>query len=236
MVHKIARLRAKKGFTLIEMIVVIIIIGVLTAMIVPSLTYDQKPALGKALAKDVYYNAQDVLSTIEITNPSAIPSTGGKSFVVFYAALDNQGQVIKGGSGVANPVVGSAGKVHTAAVSTTSFDTLIADASKTDAQKKMYSKMQTALEKYTTQKEGMEGTIYIVTDETYRVLATYWLNVDANGLDVTLQDNCILASGDYCCSYPVMFCDAGQIFINSAENSVVEKPEESSESSEPSGT
>ena len=222
MVHKIARLRAKKGFTLIEMIIVIVIIGVLTAMIVPSLTYDQKPALGKALAKDVYYNAQDVLSTIEITNPTAIPSTGGKSFVVFYAALDNQGQVIKGGSGVANPVVGSAGKVHTAAVSTTSFDTLIADASKTDAQKKMYSKMQTALEKYTTQKEGMEGTIYIVTDETYRVLATYWLNVDANGLDVTLQDNCILASGDYCCSYPVMFCDAGQIFINSAENSVVE--------------
>jgi len=222
MVHKIARLRAKKGFTLIEMIIVIIIIGVLTAMIVPSLTYDQKPALGKALAKDVYYNAQDVLSTIEITNPTAIPSTGGKSFVVFYAALDNQGQVIKGGSGVANPAIGSAGKVHTAAVSTTSFDTLIADASKTDAQKKMYSKMQTALEKYTTQKEGMEGTIYIVTDETYRVLATYWLNVDANGLDVTLQDNCILASGDYCCSYPVMFCDAGQIFINSAENSVVE--------------
>lgn len=223
MVHKIARLRAKKGFTLIEMIIVIVIIGVLTAMIVPSLTYDQKPALGKALAKDVYYNAQDVLSTIEITNPTAIPSTGGKTFVVFYAMLDNQGQVIKGGSGVANPVVGSAGTVHTAAVATTSFDTLIADASKTDAQKKMYSKMQTALEKYTTQKEGMEGTIYIVTDETYRVLATYWLNVDANGLDVTLQDNCILASGDYCCSYPVMFCDAGQIFINSAENSVVEK-------------
>ena len=223
MVHKIARLRAKKGFTLIEMIIVIVIIGVLTAMIVPSLTYDQKPALGKALAKDVYYNAQDVLSTIEITNPTAIPSTGGKTFVVFYAMLDNQGQVIKGGSGVANPVVGSAGTVLTAAVSTTSFDTLIADASKTDAQKKMYSKMQTALEKYTTQKEGMEGTIYIVTDETYRVLATYWLNVDANGLDVTLQDNCILASGDYCCSYPVMFCDAGQIFINSAENSVVEK-------------
>ena len=235
MVHKIARLRAKKGFTLIEMIVVIVIIGVLTAMIVPSLTYDQKPALGKALAKDVYYNAQDVLSTIEITNPTAIgdPSNPeSKVFVVFYAMLDNQGQVIKGGSGVANPVITSSTNVNKAAVGTASFDTLLKDDSKSDAQKKMYSKMQTALEKYTTQKEGMEGTIYIVTDETYRVLATYWMNVDANGLDVTLQDNCILASGDYCCSYPVMYCNAGQVFVSSAEESVIEKPTESTTTSE----
>lgn len=216
MISALARIRAKKGFTLIEMIVVVTIIGILVAMIVPSLTYDQKPALGKALAKDVYYNAQDVLSTIEITNPTAITS----GFVVFYAMLDSQGQVIKGGSGVANPAIGSAGSQHVAAVATTSFDTLLADTSKSEAQKTMYSKMQTALEKYTTQKENMEGTLYIVTDSTYRVLAAYWMNVDANGLDVTLQDNCILASGDYCCSYPVMYCDAGQIWVASAEASV----------------
>ena len=37
MISKVARLRAKKGFTLIEAVVVIAIIGILVAMIIPSL-------------------------------------------------------------------------------------------------------------------------------------------------------------------------------------------------------
>ncbi|MBQ3841134.1 MAG: prepilin-type N-terminal cleavage/methylation domain-containing protein [Ruminiclostridium sp.] len=215
MISAIARLRAKKGFTLIEIIVVIAIIGILTAMIIPSLTYDQKPALGKALAKDVYYTAQDALSTVEITNPKAITS----GFVCFYAQLNNYGQVTA--SGVANPVVGGAGDggAHNAAVSYSTFDSLISGTG-TDEQKAMYSKMQTALSKYVTEKEGMEGYVYIVTDTTFKVIASYWMNVDANGTDVSLQDNCITGGGDYCCSYPVRFCNGGEVFYTSAESSV----------------
>lgn len=219
MISMVARLRAKKGFTLIEAVVVIAIIGILVAMIVPSLTYDQKPALGKALAKDVYYKAQDVLSTIEITNPDAIKS----GFVCFYAELDSQGHVIAGRSGVCNPVVGGANAngVCTAAVAYDNFDKLLLPTSgKTAEQKKMYAKMQTALDKYVTDKEGMNGFIYIVTDSTYRVLGSYWMNVNANGADVSIRDNCIMGSGDYCCAYPVELCNAGQVFYTSAEASV----------------
>ena len=215
MISKVARLRAKKGFTLIEAVVVIAIIGILVAMIIPSLTYDQKPALGKALAKDVYYTAQDVLSTIEITNPKAIES----GVVCFYAQLDNYGHVVPGQSGICNPVVGgaTADGARYAAIAYSTFDTLLTMGGKTDEQKKMYSKMQTALDKYVTDKEGMEGYIYIVTDKTYRVLGSYWLNVDAAGIDITLRDNCIMGSGNYCCSYPLEMCNAGAIFYTTAE-------------------
>ena len=218
MISKVARLRAKKGFTLIEAVVVIAIIGILVAMIIPSLTYDQKPALGKALAKDVYYTAQDVLSTIEITNPKAIES----GVVCFYAQLDNYGHVVPGQSGICNPVVGgaTADGARYAAIAYSTFDNLFSMAAtdeKALAKRKIYEKMQTALDKYVTDKEGMEGYIYIVTDKTHRVLGSYWLNVDAAGIDITLRDNCIMGSGDYCCSYPLEMCNAGAVFYTTAE-------------------
>ena len=213
MISALARLRAKKGFTLIEMIVVIAIIGILTAMIIPSLTYDQKPSLGKALAKDVYYTAQDVLSTVEITNPDAISS----GFVCFYAELDDYGHVIHGRSGICNPVVGTAGDVKVATIAYSTFDSLIASTGKSDAQKFMYDKMKTAFEKYVTDKDGMKGRLYVVADSNYRVVAAYWSNVDLNKTDVSLRDNCITGSGDYCCSYPVQLCNGGEVFYYSAE-------------------
>ncbi len=208
MISAHARLRAKKGFTLIEMIVVIAIIGILTAMIIPSLTYDQKPSLGKALAKDVYYTAQDVLSTVEITNPDAISS----GFVCFYAELDSFGQVMKGHTGVFDPSESNKANAYT------TFDDLLSG-TLTPETKKMYEKMGSALEKYVTDKDGMKGFVYIVSDDDYRVRAVYWLNVDACDINKTLQDNCITASGDYCCSYPVRYCNGGQIFYTSATSS-----------------
>ena len=176
MISKVARLRAKKGFTLIDAVVVIAIIGILVAMIIPSLTYDQKPALGKALAKDVYYTAQDVLSTIKITNDGAI-ATG--SYVCFYAELDSLGRVIKGHTGVFDPSESNKANAYT------TFDDLLSG-TVTPEEKKMYEKMGSALEKYVTDKDGMNGFVYIVGDDEYRVRAVYWLNVDAFDLAVLI--------------------------------------------------
>ena len=87
MISGIARLRAKKGFTIIELIVVIAIIGILTSIIVAAMSYDTKPTKGKGVAKDFYYVAQDVYSVSKIANPSAI-ATGTRTG--FFAELNNE--------------------------------------------------------------------------------------------------------------------------------------------------
>ena len=72
----------KKGFTLIEMIVVIAIIGVLAAILVPSLSgyvTDAKTAKGKANARTFYTAAQAAVTSFETTTTPVGKGTYPKS-------------------------------------------------------------------------------------------------------------------------------------------------------------
>ncbi len=100
MIQRINRLRAKRGFTMIELVVVMLIIGVLTAIIVSAMTYDSKPTKGKAMAKDMFYAVQDTMSSLKITNPDLIKdlagvdsSTGHAKDLIVYCQVDDSGEI-----------------------------------------------------------------------------------------------------------------------------------------------
>ena len=71
MIGFVNRIRSKKGFTIIELVVVMAIIGVILAMVLPNIMASDRPAKGNALAKDFFYKAQDTMSISKIANPKA---------------------------------------------------------------------------------------------------------------------------------------------------------------------
>ena len=95
MLSYLKRLKSKKGFTLIELIVVIAIMGVLLAMILPAMGGSNKDEIGKGLAKAFFYRVQDVMCNVKMSNPDAFSDSTFNSDheVVFYADIDAQGVV-----------------------------------------------------------------------------------------------------------------------------------------------
>ena len=206
MISGIARLRAKKGFTIIELIVVIAIIGILTSIIVAAMSYDTKPTKGKGVAKDFYYVAQDVYSVSKIANPSAI-ATGTRTG--FFAELNNVGQVTNRGTFQINSAASGAinmdmtqitGDVKPAHNGTAADDVLC-----------LQARMFAALERYLNTMDNMSGTIFVVADDKFRVQAAYWTDSGyvLSG-NVSLVDNNMMANGHYCCAYPAYLSTAGQ--------------------------
>jgi len=199
MISRLARLRAKKGFTMIEIIVVIAIIGILMAMVVPVITYDNRPTVGKGVAKDVFYKAQDVLADVEVAFPEAIAS--GKN-VIFYAQINSAGNVIESGTAV------KSGTGASRSVTPTAFAANIVP---TDDASSMNKKMQTMFNLYVTKTDGMQGTVYVVVDDNYRVRAAYWTDAEPTESGMVFSDSkdYVLSNGYYCCSYPVSLSKAG---------------------------
>ena len=190
MISRIARLRAKKGFTIVELIVVMAIMGILMGMVIPMLTYDRKPAVARAMTKEIYYRAQSVLADCKAARKSLpvaeavcyyveVSSTGIAEEIGFFIA-DDQGTL-------GTPVVYTG--------SSTS-DTLY--------------KMKEVFEKYITDESiaDMEGHLIVAVDQSYRVIAAYWMeNFNFLGRDSFAEDN-ILSTGQFCVSYPNYLCTA----------------------------
>ena len=214
MISKINRLRAKKGFTMIEMIVIIAIIGILTSIVVATMSYDRKPTIGKGLAKDLFYVAQDAVASIEVSNPHAFDDyTAGGKRAGIYARVDAGGNITEIHTLSIGAFSGSSGPDYDigAALSLTTPQTVTHDGTKEDDFKSYQNKMVQAITNYLVTKDTMEGGYYVMFDSNFRVLAAYWSDGPALTLDSNaLRDDCIMNSGHYCCAYPARLSMAGQ--------------------------
>lgn len=213
MISKIARLRAKKGFTLIELVVVVAVIGILTSIVVASVSYDNRPAVGKEMAKDFFYVAQDAFSSLKITNPNAVAET---ERIGYFIEIDDNGIIINNGllTGIDEASTTSASG-FTADIAAPG--TITHDGSADDDINCMKVKLLDTFTKYVNTTENMSGTLYVVADGHYRVEAAYWKNGNYvmyyGGCTGYFTDNNILDNGEYCCAYPPELSTAGKYFF-----------------------
>lgn len=191
---KIQKLKAKKGFTLVEMIVVIAIIGVLLMLIVPALTSSDVPSAGKGYAKDFYYAAQNFASRQRLSGTGTLSGDGISSlnYIILYAdvAAGEKGQITDEDCGLAVKGVGQS---------------KLADMTHADQIAFVDSFRRTMNERLTD--TAYDGTFYAVIDDHYRISATYWTDGGWDEVDSqSFTDNCVLSTGVYACSFPTQFC------------------------------
>ncbi len=86
-------MKAKSGFTLVEILIVVVILGILAAIVIPQFTSASVDAKESALVSDL----QSIRSQIElykIHHNDEIPGTQGETFTVAMTSLTNQDGVV----------------------------------------------------------------------------------------------------------------------------------------------
>lgn len=194
---KIQQLKAKKGFTLVELIIVIAIIGVLIALVVPALMTSDIPTVGKAYAKDLYYTAQTFASRKRLSGEGTLSGDGisTSDYIILYADVgaNEKGQITDETCGLA---VSGTGR------------TALKDL--TDAKQRALVEgfMRVMNDRLT--ETAYDGTFYAMIDSRYRVSVAYWTVGDWSEVDSCgFIDDCILETGVYACAYPMIRCTAG---------------------------
>jgi len=198
------RSQGRKGFTMIELIVVIAIVGILTALVVPALTHDNRPARGKSLAKDMFYVTQDAMTDLKSVSSGGVLPSGD---TIFYADMDIQGRITACGVFVPTSMVDPKEDFNDAAH--TLGDTI--------EHRRLYDKLDSVFKKNLTGAEGMQGCLIAVVDYDYRVREAYWVEEDAatNAGDLlntatgrTFVDDDKLTSGYLCTAFPTKYSSA----------------------------
>ncbi len=193
---KIQQLKAKKGFTLVELIIVIAIIAVLLAISVPALLTSDRPTAGKGYAKDFYFAAQTYMSRKHLSGEGTlsddhIVSSAGDSIILYAEVLGGEkGRITSATCGIAVPGSGQ---------------TALASITDTNQQSFLEGFMRLMNDRLT--ETSYDGTFYVVVDDHYRVSAAYWTDGAWSEIDSqSFTDNCILSTGVYACSYPTRLC------------------------------
>lgn len=191
---RIQQLKAKKGFTLVELIIVIAIIGVLLAFAVPALMSSDRPTAGKGYAKDFYYAAQTYASRKHLSGEGTLSADGISSlgYIILYAevAAGEKGQITDETCGLAVTGTGR---------------TALADMTDADQRSFVDGFMRLMNERLT--ETSYDGTFYVVIDDRYRISAAYWTDGDWSEVDgQSFMDNCVLTTGVYACSFPTQYC------------------------------
>lgn len=227
MIKKINSLRRKKGFTIIELIVVIGIIGILTTIIVATMSYDARPSVGKGLAKDLYYVCQDAITNVKVAHSKAFADFSGTTVPGVYVQLKSDGQIaeiqtikVTASMGSLSASVEYEGALDVdkplAVESNPKGDAAI----KANDIKAYKNTIAHAISEYIATKDCYEGTYYVLFDKDYRVTKAYWssTNEPMKGAAGMFTRECTLPSGELCCSYPVEFCGKGSVMFVKAED------------------
>ena len=186
MISLINRLKSKKGFTIVELVVIIAIIGVILAMVLPNVFTSDKPAKGNAMAKDFFYKAQDAMTIAKIAYPEAFKSySSGVTYYVDLHDNDSDGEI----------------DFTTGILSGTSFTTVTGD----DAVKAL-DKFTDCCKNYFVDIDKMNGLVFVKVNEKFAVQSCYWVGVTKDefaGLpaDMELDDDNYI-DGYYCGAYP----------------------------------
>jgi len=218
MISHLARLRAKKGFTIVELVVVVSIIAILIAMVIPMVYYDTKPAVAKSMAKDMYYKAQEVLTDCRAIQDGLIAD----NYTCYFAVFDKYGKIPQIDPDATPPDTRpQVGKFTVDSYMASPTDptpsymlapTVISDRyleaePKNIVDKKMKEMMVNYLVSDVTR--DMTGILVAVCDKKYRVVAAYWFEDYDFTAGMKFFDECILDNGNYCCAYPSALCAPG---------------------------
>lgn len=204
MIGYINRLRAKKGFTMVELIIVIAIIGILMALILPTIFRDDKPTKAKGYAKAYYYTVQDFMSKKRITDSPVTSKAHFPELIgefAFYTTVDKSGHAVESGLiALTGAFSASSARpcddIESGAITIphAPFRELIIDFGR-------------YMENYVTTTE-FAGTFYAIVTEEFVVKGAYWADGDigeissAGNTNLVFSDDNLLSSGYVCCAYP----------------------------------
>ena len=176
--RKLIQLKNKKGFTLVELIVVIAMIGILTAIILPVSLNAGKPQAAQAKAKSFYFGTQKILVEYKTDAPEKDTgylsyNKGGSTYTIGpgdYLYMYAKAEKYKGFTevGLAKLDAPSDGSAANTATGYQQYQYAeVINASSTD---------HSLLDKLNTfSTDDDTGYYYALIDDQCRVIMTYWL-------------------------------------------------------------
>ncbi len=196
MLSYLYRLRAKKAFTLVELVVVIAIIAILLGLILPNVLVSDKATKGKGYAKAYFFAAQDFFSKQRIAEDPDAPAFDDLiSRYIFFTTIDETGNVTDSG-------------MVSADFSSMNGSEAYAESGASAEMKKLVAKFTQTMRNAVPATE-YEGVFYVAVDSDYRVQAAYWsdgLITDLSAGNPNLvYENDHLINGYYSVAYPVRY-------------------------------